>query len=148
MQLDIEDGLIYDLTLKQVPEILREANREVPSSRTLQRICSEGKYVLKCRKIKTTYGQEWLVNKDSLYEFIDAQPIKILDENTTNDTPFNGVASNAKVLTEDVSAESGLNIRPVQTNDAPTKGDASDAEQRTLADVLIENSSLLAKNER
>lgn len=145
--------LEYSLTLKQVPLILQEANRHVPSMRSLTRYCQAGDNFFKCRKIKTSYGQEWLVNKESLDDYIDHQPILIepieppekLDINTS---PI-GAASNAseadiRLPSPDAAQERGISTGP----DTPVMADSKlVGEGRTLAEVLIENARLTERSE-
>jgi len=138
------DDVAYTLTVGQALERFVAARRKPPSQRTLQRYCIEGR--LAAQKIRTTYGSEWLINETSLARLIEAEPV------VTGDA---GVAV-APVLATPASPSM---IEPnILAPDIPANGDASVAvaphvmatpagERRTIADVLIENSRLLAQVE-
>lgn len=139
-----DDELQYSLTLKEVPGILKQASRKVPSARTLSRYCNEGSNHLKCRMVKTSYGQEWLVNKESLDEYIDQQPIEIESNDAALVTDANCVAGDAKAKrpVEKTLTSGGM---PTAVTDAKTE--TTIGEERSLGEVLIENERLLARNE-
>lgn len=135
----LDDGLRYTLTALEAIERFTIARRRPPSLRSIQRYCDEG--TIRSTKIKTTFGQEWLINEDSLAKYLDSLPIEAV------------VASDAGVATLLKETELPLKL-PTVTNDI---GDASVVrvgelqppahETRHLADVLIENAKLLAKLE-
>ncbi len=142
-----ETELTYSLTLKQVPEILQEANRKSPSLRSLARYCRSGDSYLKCQKIKTTEGQEWLVNEESLSEYIDHQPILIdtteASSKETADTSASGDAGDATIL----GNPPGSSDRGPSTSADTFVSTESITEERTVASVLIVNAGLVAKDE-
>ena len=135
----LDDGLKYTLTALEAIERFTKAKRKPPSLRSMQRYCDEG--TIRGTKIKTTFGQEWLVNEESLTQYIERQPIEAV------------VSGDAGDATKSQEQKLPLKIAVV-TND---NGDAGDAgagklatpagETRLLADVLIENARLLAKLE-
>jgi len=132
----LEDGLKYTLTALEAIERFGKARRRQPSLRSIQRYCDEG--TIRGTKIKTTFGQEWLINEESLLRHIESLPIE---------AAVGGVAGDANPPPKPQIP----NKVPAATND---NGDASVAragelatppkETRVLADVLIENAKLLA----
>jgi hypothetical protein len=132
----LDDGIKYTLTALEAIERFAKARRRPPSLRSIQRYCDEG--TIRGTKIKTTFGQEWLINEDSLTKYIENLPIEAV---------VSGVASDAN---PPQVPEPRLKMLPA-TND---NGDAGVAragelatplgETRSLATVLIENSKLLA----
>src|SRR6476661_9041355 len=70
----LDDGLKYTLTALEAIERFSKACRRPPSLRSIQRYCDEG--TIRGTKIKTTFGQEWLVNEESLTQYIERQPIE------------------------------------------------------------------------
>ena len=135
----VDDGLKYTLTALEAIERFTNAQRKAPSLRSIQRYCDEG--TIRGTKIKTTFGQEWLINEDSLSRHIASLPTEAV---------VSGVASDAN---QPPAPEIPLKTAPA-TNDNGDAGDASvrelatpTGETRSLATVLIENSKLLAKLE-
>ena len=133
----LDDGIKYTLTAEQALEAMAKAGRKVPSLRSLQRHCDEN--ILRATKIKTTYGQEWLINEASLARYIERQPQLEIS-----------VAGDAKLT-------SPANPSSKSANDTDAIGVAGDAmtsplhvpagERRSVAEVLIENAKLLAQSE-
>ena len=135
----LDDGLKYTLTALEAIERFANARRRPPSLRSIQRYCDEG--TIRGTKIRTTYGQEWLINEESLMTYIGLLPIEAV------------VAS--------VATDANQNAAPLQPLDTtPVSGNVSDAgvakvaevatpvgETRSIAQVLIENARLLAQNE-
>src|SRR5690242_20403990 len=70
----LDDGLKFTLTALEAIERFTKAGRKPPSLRSMQRYCDEG--TIRGTKIKTTFGQEWLINEESLAKYIDALPIE------------------------------------------------------------------------
>ena len=135
----LDDGLKYTLTALEAIERFAMAHRRPPSLRSIQRYCDEG--TIRGTKIRTTFGQEWLINDESLMTYIGSLPIEAV------------VASVAGDANQHPAPLQPLNTAPVSSN----VGDASVAkslelvtpvgETRSLAQVLIENARLLAQNE-
>jgi len=138
----LDDGLKYTLTALEAIERFTTAKRKAPSLRSIQRYCDEG--TILGTKIKTIYGQEWLINEQSLKKYIESLPIEVV---------VSGVASDASVATPPPPPEPSLN----KASATAASGDAGDAtdrevatpprETRTLATVLIENAKILAQLE-
>ena len=136
----LDDGIKYTLTAEQALAAIAKAGRKVPSLRSLQRHCDES--ILRATKIKTTYGQEWLINEASLAQYITRQPqVEI------------GVAGDATVTPPpNTSIKTANDTNAI--GDASVAGDASTpplpvpaGERRSVAEVLIENAKLLAQTE-
>jgi hypothetical protein len=138
----LDDGLKYTLTALEAMERFIKAGRKAPSLRSMQRYCDEG--TIRGTKIKTTFGQEWLINEESLTKYIDSLPIE---------TVVGGDAGVASVANQPPSPEKPLGSPPA-TNDNGVASVANErevatppGETRTLATVLIENAKLLARIE-
>jgi hypothetical protein len=139
----LADELEYTLTVGQALERIVASGRKPPSERSMQRYCDE--HLLTSKKIRTSFGSEWLINETSLAKFIEAEPI------VTGDA---GVANSPDMPTPASPTPQPLSIQAPDTVDS---GDASDAmrppmatpkgETRTIAEVLIENARLLAQVE-
>ena len=135
----LDDGLRYTLTALEAIERFTKARRRPPSLRSIQRYCDEG--TIRGTKIRTTYGQEWLINEESLMTYIGLLPIEAV------------VASVAGDANQELAPLQPLSTAPVRSNDS----DAGVAkvvematpvgETRSIAQVLIENARLLALNE-
>ncbi len=131
-----DDSAEYSLTLKQVPEIFAQRHRQVPSERSLQRYCSADAPPFKAKKIRTTYGQEWLVSEASLLTYIETLPIEAHPADNASAGPAAiGAVSDAGVATTRETLENATDDR----DDGVASG-----ERRTLAQVLIENARLVA----
>jgi hypothetical protein len=139
----LADDLKYTLTAGQALEHFAAGHRKVPSLRTIQRYCIEGR--IAAQKIRTTYGSEWLINGDSLARLIEAEPI------------ITAVASVAAVAVS-ASPASPVAQPPLDSVHVTHDNGAADvaivdelasprAEPRRLADVLIENAKLFAEVE-
>jgi hypothetical protein len=135
----LDDGLKYTLTALEAIERFSKARRRPPSLRSIQRYCDEG--TIRGTKIKTTFGQEWLINEESLSRHIESLPIEAV------------VSSDAGDANRSPMPELPLKL-PAATNDNSDAGVARSGElatpageTRTLATVLIENAKLLAKLE-
>ena len=135
----LDDGLRYSLTALEAIERFTKARRRPPSLRSIQRYCDEE--TIRGTKIKTTFGQEWLINEDSLMTYISSLPIETV------------VASVASDANQHAAPLQPLNTVPVSSNvsDAGVAKVAEMAtpvgETRSIAQVLIENARLLAQNE-
>lgn len=139
----LADDLKYTLTAGQALEQFATARRKVPSLRTIQRYCIEGRVA--AQKIRTTYGSEWLINENSLTHLIKTEPI------------VTAVASDAGAAVLATPAAPGpqspVNAAPVTHDNGDATGANVDelaaprAEPRRLADVLIENAKLFAEVE-
>jgi hypothetical protein len=139
----LADDLEYTLTVGQALERIVTSGRKPPSLRSLQRYCEA--QLLASKKIRTSFGSEWLINQTSLAKFIEAEPIVTGDASDTNGS--------------DMAASASPTPQPlrIQEPDAIDNGVASDAmrqpmatpkeEARTIAEVLIENARLLAQVE-
>lgn len=133
----LDDGLKYTLTALEAIERFAKARRRPPSLRSIQRYCDEG--TIRGTKIKTTFGQEWLINEQSLTAYINGLPIEAV------------VGGDAGDAIKARPPENSFD-KPPATNDNGDAGDArggelATGETRTLATVLIENARLLAKIE-
>ncbi|MGH9809584.1 MAG: hypothetical protein ACRD9W_20415, partial [Terriglobia bacterium] len=90
----LDDGIKHTLTAEQALSAIAGAGRKVPSLRSLQRHCDEG--LLRAIKIKTTYGQEWLINETSLAQYIVRQPrieVGVASDAKETPTPFSSLRS-------------------------------------------------------
>ena len=74
----IADHVRYTLTVGQALDRFTASHRRLPSERSIQRYCIEGR--IAAQKIRTTYGSEWLINERSLDAFIRQQPVVIGDD--------------------------------------------------------------------
>ena len=139
----LADDLAYTLTAGQALEMYAAARRKVPSLRTMQRYCIEGRVA--AQKIRTTYGSEWLINEDALAKLIEAEPI---------------VAAVAGDADAPVPATPAMPTTAAPLDFAgatPANDDAGAAiaddmaapvgERRRLSDVLIANAKLVAEVE-
>lgn len=136
----LDDGIRYTLTAEQALERIGAAGRKVPSLRSLQRHCDEG--TLRATKIKTTYGQEWLINETSLAQYITRQPrleVGVAGDATVT-PPSNSLSKSASVT--DAIGDAG-----VASNASAISLPVPAGERRSVAEVLIENAKLLAQNE-
>ena len=135
----LDDGLKYTLTALEAIERFAKARRRPPSLRSIQRYCDEG--TIRGTKIRTTYGQEWLINEESLMTYIGLLPIEAV------------VASVAGDANQELAPLQPLSTAPVRSNDsvagvAKVEEMATPVgETRSIAQVLIENARLLAQNE-
>jgi hypothetical protein len=120
------------------------AGRKAPSERSLQRYCIEGR--LAAKKIRTVFGQEWLINETSLAQLIEMEPIVAGDA---------GDANSSDVATLATPTPTIVNPHQPDTSNSGDAGDASHVssvstpvgERRTIAEVLIENARLVAQVE-
>ncbi len=139
----LADDVEYTLTVAQALERFVLAGRKPPSGRSIQRYCDERQ--LASKKIRTSFGSEWLINESSLLRLIEAEPI------------VTGDASVAIRSDKPSPATPIPSIVPSHQPDTTDSGDAGDAsrasmsplvgERRTIAEVLIENAKLLAQVE-
>jgi hypothetical protein len=139
----LADDLNFTLTVAQALEAFAIARRKVPSPRSMQRYCIDGR--IAAQKIRTTYGSEWLINSDSLNRLIDSEPILT---GVAGDATTANMATPATPITQQSTS-----VPPVTT----ANGDGGDAgfldmaapagERRSIAEVLIENSRLVAQVE-
>ncbi len=139
----LADDLEYTLTAGQALGRFAAAHRKVPSLRTMQRYCIEGRVA--AQKIRTTYGSEWLINEASLARLIAAEPIMAA---VAGDADAGDMATTATPVVHPplfVAADTTANGGAGDAGDdimAPPAG-----ERRRLSDVLIENAKLLAEVE-
>ncbi|MFM9941500.1 MAG: hypothetical protein ACKVP7_18605 [Hyphomicrobiaceae bacterium] len=135
----LDDGLKYTLTALEAIERFASARRRSPSLRSIQRYCDEG--TIRGTKIRTTFGQEWLINEDSLMTYIGSLPIEAVVASVASDANQNPIEHeplNTAPATTNISDASVAKVTGVAT---PV------GETRSLAQVLIENAKLLAQNE-
>lgn len=136
----LSDDLAFTLTAGQALEKFTAARRKVPSLRTMQRYCIEGRVA--AQKIRTTYGSEWLINEDSLAKIIQGEP-EITGDATamplpTPATPLVPTSPGAVPVTtaiDDAGVADAVELSPAM------------GERRRLSDVLIENAKLVAQVE-
>ena len=130
-------GLEFTLTVGQALDVFAAQQRKVPSVRSVQRYCQEESIAAK--RIRTTYGQEWLINEASLLAFIARQPrVEMGDDSVAKAPtpppfvakPHNGAPDTAAI------GDAGDDMT------VPTIGGG---ETRTLAQVLIENAKLVER---
>lgn len=139
----LADDLAYTLTVGQALEMYAAARRKVPSLRTMQRYCIEGRVA--AQKIRTTYGSEWLINENALAKLIEAEPIVAA---VASDADAAVPATPAMPTTAAPLDVAGAN----PANDDAGAAIADDmtapiGERRRLADVLIANAKLVAEVE-
>src|SRR5690242_12875842 len=77
----IADKITYSLTVQDAQERFAAAHRKVPSERSLQRYCEEGR--IKGVRTPVTYsngthGSPWYINEASLGAYIRTQPMVVL----------------------------------------------------------------------
>jgi hypothetical protein len=129
----LANDLQYTLTVGQARELFAIHGRKIPAERTLQNYCDEQS--IAAQKISTTYGKEWLINESSLLAYIESEPI------VTKAPPAPRAAHEPAAPLNDAPATSASSDAGAALNSsAPTVI----GETRTLADVLIENSKLVA----
>lgn len=134
------DHLAYTLTVGQARDQFAVRNRKVPAERTLQNYCIEG--LVAAQKIRTTYGSEWLINEQSLSDWIERQPIVTVATPAAPATHDVATPHNSAPATAAISDAGGASASHA-TQPAPQAA----GERRTLAEVLIENARLLAQIE-
>lgn len=125
----LADDLAYTLTAGQALECYAAARRKVPSLRTMQRYCIEGRVA--AQKIRTTYGSEWLINEASLATLIEAEPIVA------------AVASVADVHTSATTATPSVLAPLITTTDTPVVGGAGDADDDNIAAPVGDRKSVV-----
>ncbi len=135
----LADDLDYTLTVGQALQQIAAAGRKVPSARTIQRYCTEGK--LAGKKIRTTFGQEYLINEKSLLQLIEQEAIVTSDTGTASvaknpDTEL--LATPSSTIPHNGASDTSVMATPASPLTLP------EGERRTLVDVLIENARLLA----
>lgn len=118
------DARTYNLTVGQAQQCFMEHRRRVPSERTIQDYCAKGQ--VDGQKVSTSTGQEWLINEQSLLAFIAIKP------------ELTGVAATEPNPRPTAGA-------PAAASPAPEANVVVTGEQRSLADMLIENSRLVAE---
>jgi hypothetical protein len=140
--LSLADQLEYTLTVKQAAELFTRHGRKVPSERSLQRYCSDDPPLIRGLKIKTTYGQEWLINEASLLTYIETLP---LEPDASSALP---PATPDNVAT---TPDGDASVATPPNEPAKSRDDRDDTvatgETRKLTDVLIENARLLERVE-
>ena len=99
----------------------------------MQDYCLQSKITAK--KISTSYGSEWLINENSLLNYIESQPI-VTTAPLAPLAPHEPAAPNN--IAPATAASSDASAAPI----SPTP--ITIGERRTLADVLIENAKLVA----
>lgn len=139
----LADDLKYTLTVGQSLEIFAAAKRKVPSARSVQRYCIDGQ--LAAQKIRTTYGSEWLINEESLKRLIESEPVVTA---VASDASNHDMAPPATPMPQQhqfvapVTSDTGDAVVADLTRLATPEG-----ERRSIAEVLIENSRLVAQVE-
>ena len=119
---DIDAVQQYTLTVAEMRACANEAGRKVHSSRTYERYCKDEGHPLKCLKVKTTTGQEWLANEESFQTYLAGEPVvekKDVEEPTSRRQPD----SEAEEVMEPIG------------------------ETRSVGQVLYENAKLLGTNQ-
>ncbi len=139
----LADDLNYSLTVAQALEAFAIARRKVPSPRSMQRYCIDGR--IAAQKIRTTYGSEWLINIDSLNRLIDSEPmVTVVASDATN----TDMAAPATPIQQQALAVASVTAATGDAVVAEVPGMAAPAgERRSIAEVLIENSRLVAQVE-
>ena len=139
----IADHVRFTLTVGQALDRFSATRRRLPSERSIQRYCIEGR--IAAQKIRTTYGSEWLINERSLEAFIQQQPVIIGDDGDANQPPTATQMPATPAQSQEHRTPDGI---------ASADGDATDVvaivpqgEHRSLAEVLIENAKLFAQVE-
>ena len=139
----LADNLNYTLTVAQALEAFAIARRKVPSPRSMQRYCIDGR--IAAQKIRTTDGSEWLINSDSLNRLIESEPILI---GVAGDDRNADVAAPATPIPQQPAFAPPVTTAIGDGGDAGFLDMAAPAgERRSIADVLIENSRLVAQVE-
>lgn len=131
----LANDLTYTLTVGQARELFAAHSRKVPAERTIQTYCGDG--ILAAQKIRTSFGAEWLINEESLLEFIAQQPI------VTAAVPATPAKHEIAVPLHTATASPAVS----DAGDAAAAQASLIGERRTLAEVLIENAKLLAQIE-
>jgi hypothetical protein len=157
----------YDLTVGEALAVFHEKNRRIPSIRSLQRYCQEGRF--DCYKLKTTRNgnpvHEWIMNSTSLLRFVEAK--------TEDDSPPNpatpkaygdasgsvGTRDNAQVSASATATSKDADdakedlALPRSSQDAPDvtatpdEDDDTNAGAMSQVEVMIENARLTAQLE-
>ena len=130
------DDIAFTLTVGEARALFAERGRKVPAERTLQGYCNEA--IIVSKKIRTTFGSEWLINEPSLINYIELQPVMTTVRSAPHAALKDQTSLNATAAT---TAGSGASAAQVAHDTEPI------GERRHLADVLIENARLLAKLE-
>ena len=138
----LDDALKYVLTIPEAQQKITEARRKAPSDRSMQRYVSDPTHVLKGMKVSTTQGQEYLINTESLDQYITSMPIMLKVSAVPTVTP-SGDAGDANAEKEDEATE--------QASGADTTDNANEAttgtESRTVGSLLAQNGKLLGSME-
>ena len=145
----VADGLDYKVTVEDARKLFSDHNRKVPAARSIQQYCADNRIAAK--KLKTSYGAEWVINEVSLMTFI-AQQLEL--KPSTHEQPPQP-ATQAPQQTEDPNKIANATNADTTASDASAaKLIVSDADaepplgdQRRLADMLIENARLLERVE-
>jgi hypothetical protein len=129
----LANDLKYTLTIGQARELFALNRRKVPSERTLQDYCQNGRIAGK--KISTSFGREYLINEKSLIDHIEREPILTMAPHAPHEpaAPLNTAPASSAVSDASAAPPAPISSRPVTIG-----------ETRTLADVLIENAKLVA----
>ncbi|MEQ1695754.1 MAG: hypothetical protein ABL901_07925 [Hyphomicrobiaceae bacterium] len=139
----LADDLNYTLTVGQALEAFAVAHRKVPSPRSMQRYCIDGR--IAAQKIRTTYGSEWLINSGSLNRLIDSEPVITV---VASDAANTGMAAPATPIPQQSPVVASVTAAIGDGGGAGFPEMAAPAgERRSIADVLIENSRLVAQVE-
>jgi hypothetical protein len=142
--------LKFTLTIGQAQDMFRSLRRRPPSERSIQRYCNDK--LIMGQLIHTSFGREWLLNEHSLIRYIETLPLTNIVSDTvatqvppppqaSPTVPFVAQPARDTVASGDAGIAKSQDMTPVTT-----AGSTVDpvGERRTLADVLIENSRLLA----
>ena len=133
-------ALDFSMTVGQARQRFVALRRHVPAERTMQNYCVQGD--IAARKIRTTYGAEWIINQASLDAFVLRLPEL---PSAASDAELTPQASHAAEPSSDIAA---AHSRTGDASDAARVDDMRPiGESRHLVDVLIENARLLAQVE-
>lgn len=148
----VDDELQYTLTVQQAREVFALHRRKVPAERTLQIYCQDK--AIAAKKIRTTFGSEWLINEPSLLAYI-AKQTELTTQDATQPATHAPLTThqpqNPEQITSATTAPRAATTAEPSADSAATTADAPQprplGETRTLAQLLIENSRLLAQLE-
>jgi hypothetical protein len=155
----------YDLTVGEALEVFPAQSRKMPSIRTLQRYCQEGRF--DCFKLKTTRNgnpvHEWIINSTSLRSFVHTKPEEIISapmappDGNGDAEPVSKTATSVDAITnvttppehvDDANDNPGLPRTPEANPNVMatlvTADDASEKKQSRVA-LMVENAKLTAQ---
>ena len=155
----------YDLTVGEALDVFVAQNRKVPSIRSLQRYCQDGRF--DCYKLKTTRNgnpvHEWIINSTSLLSFIQTKPEDTASEPVASPEQIGDVETSTEPPTAieipssvTASPERSVDAKPnfelprtsdTQPDDKTTPEQSDDASGATTSRValMVENAKLTAR---